>query len=219
MRRTTLAEKSAALVPRAAGAGRGPASPARFPGAGPKTAAATRSRSTSIGPTDVTSGGRRTRTTSPPRRPAMPPGRGPSASPVRTTRGNPRGGSAGKTEAAAAGAGPATSSGLRDDHHCCHQRGGCTPPASGRGRTDSGPRSDRRTSGECAVAAANLVAAKATLPIGDGRGRDSGGPGRRNRRATATPRLPAPGPPAPGPAPPSLICSRTRGVRPRVLLR
>jgi hypothetical protein len=126
MRRTTSAEKPAALLPLdAVCAGRVPASPARFPDgprsvptadgarcAGPRFAgarfagvgtrlagagAAERSRSTSIGPTDVTSGGRRTRTTSPPSRPTMCPGRAPADSPVRTTRGSPRGGTGGAT--------------------------------------------------------------------------------------------------------------------------
>jgi len=100
-------------------------------------------------------------------------------SPVRTTRGSPRGGNVGSAAADAAGSSPP-----RIDHQYCHHRGGETPcPAIDFARTGSGPRSDRRTSGECAVAAANRVAAIATLPIGDGRGRDSGGPGRRNRRA------------------------------------
>jgi len=214
MRRTTLAEKSAVLALCAASAGRGPASPARFPGArspgerfdGPRCAAVVRSRSTSIGPIDVTSGGRRTRTTSAPIRSAMCPGRGPSARPARTTRGNPRGGTGGAGVAAVETA----SSWLCADHQYCHQRGGCTPWPALRVRIGSGPRSDRRTSGECAVAAANRVAAIATLPIGDGRGRVSGGPGRRNRRATSWPRLASP---------PSVICSRTRDARPRALLR
>jgi len=209
MRRTTSAEKSAALVLLgAACAGRGPASPARFAGArspGPRfagarfagAAAVDRSRSTSIGPTDVTSGGRRTRTTSPPSRPTMCPGRAPSSEPVRTTRGSPRGGSTGAASAAGAGA-----SSPRIDHQYCHQRGGCTPWPSWRVRIGSGPRSDRRTSGECAVAAANRVAAIATLPIGDGRERVSGGPGRRKWLATVRPRVAS--------APPSLICSRIR---------
>lgn len=221
MRRTTSAERSAALLLCAARAGRGPASPARFPGAtfvGARfggaildaPAAAARSRSTSIGPTDVTSGGRRTRATSPPNRPTMCPGRAPSMSPVRTTRGNPRGGNVGSAAADAAGSSPP-----RIDHQYCHHRGGETPcPAIDFARTGSGPRSDRRTSGECAVAAANLVAAIATLPIGDGRGRDSGGPGRRNRRAADWPRLtplrsPEPGPPS-SLSRSSVICSRIR---------
>jgi hypothetical protein len=233
MRRTTFAERSAALWLEAAGPGCGPAGPvwparspgARSPGArspaarsrgarsrgaravggrfaGPRAAgaaAATRSRSTSIGPTEVISGGRRTRATSPPIRSAICPGPGPSEMPERTTRGKPRGG---KTDNAGVAAGAAAaSSEPREDHQYCHHLGGCTPCPTGRARTVSGPRSERRTSGECAFAAANRVAAIATDPIGDGRGRVSGGPGRRNRRATDWPRLPSPS---------SLICSRTR---------
>jgi len=214
MRRTTFAEKSAALVPLgAAGAGRGPASPARLPGArspGPRlagarfagAAAVDRSRSTSIGPTDVTSGGRRTRTTSPPRRPTMCPGRAASAAPVRTTRGNPRGGTTGGAAAAESATADVSCWLPCADHQYCHHRGGCTPWPTWRVRMGSGPRSDRRTSGECAVAAANRVAAIATLPIGDGRERVSGGPGRRKWLATVRPRVAS--------APPSLICSRIR---------
>jgi hypothetical protein len=195
IRRTTPAERSAALALGAPGAGRDPASPdllvgARSPGArfvGARFAgAAARSRSTSIGPTEVTSGGRRTRTTSPPSRPTMCPGRAASPAPVRTTRGRPRGGNVGNTAADEPGDAAAAdvSSPPRSDHQYCHHRGGCTPWLTGRARTGSGPRSDRRTSGECAVAAANRVAAIATEPIGDGRERLSGGPGRRKWRAT-----------------------------------
>lgn len=133
-----------------------------------------------IRPAARTSSCTRTLIVWPRRRARTPPGaRGgsPSAGIRCTARGRPRG-----SETSSA---PPPTRATRD-----HQRGGATSaPAPGRATDgpDAGPMSARRTPTGRPVPSAKRADADASDPIGAGRSRPGGGPGRRQRRPIARP--------------------------------